>query len=254
MLIAIDVGNTHVVLGLYRDEELVSSWRLQSKAKRTVDEYALDILGLLASQHVSSSDIHQLIISCVVPSLTRVFTKLGTKYFSADVLVVGPGIKTGVVIACDDPRSVGPDRIVNAMAAKEMFGEPVIVVDFGTATTFDVITKSGTYEGGVIAPGLLISAEALFERAALLPSIELKKPKCLIGKNTTDSMLSGIIYGYVGLVDGILERLVNEIKDDVKIIATGGLAQMIADESKYIKEVLPNLTLSGLSMIAKLNR
>ncbi len=260
MLLAIDVGNTHVVLGLFEDEELRANWRLQSDTQRTVDEYALEILALLQFEKCTTDLIHQVVISCVVPSLSRVFNKLSEKYFSVHPLLIGANVRTaptgspGIIIRCDDPRMVGPDRIVNAVAAKELFGAPAIVVDFGTATTFDVVGKEGNYEGGAIAPGLLISADALFERAALLPSIELKKPPTVIGKNTIDSMLSGIIYGYVGLVDGILERMLESLGKETTVIATGGLSQMISAESRYIKEALPDLTLIGLKLIASYNR
>ncbi len=254
MLLAIDIGNTHVVLGLYQEKELLSSFRLQSDKNRTVDEFALEVLALISSRGVAATDIEQIIISCVVPALSRVFTKLSTKYFGIEAQVVGPGIKTGMVISVDDPRMVGADRIVNAVATKERWGTPAVVVDFGTATTFDVISANGVYDGGLIAPGLLISAQALFDRAALLFTIELKKPGKVIGKNTHDSMLSGIIYGYVGLVDGILERLMEELGQETKVVATGGLSRIISEESRFIQEVDPDLTLEGLRIIAELNR
>jgi len=263
MLLAVDVGNTHIVLGVFRDTELVANWRLQSKSEQTVDEYALQIVGLLENGGYPVTSINQIIISCVVPVLTRVFTKLSQKYFQIDPLVVGPGIKTGIVIACDDPRSVGADRIVNAVAMKEEFGTPGIVVDFGTATTFDVVSEEGAYEGGLIAPGVLISADALSQKAAMLPSIELSKPAQLIGKNTRDSMLAGIYYGYVALVEGIIGRLRSELKsmgelsnngssgDDPKVVATGGLARIFAEECRGIDTVVPDLTLRGLQIVAR---
>ncbi len=253
MLLAVDVGNTHVVLGIFEKGELAASFRLQSDTSRTVDEYAIDILALLQAAGFSPDSISQIVISCVVPTLTRVFNKLAIKYCNLKPLVVGPGVKTGMQIHCDDPRSVGADRIVNALAAKTLVGSPVVVVDFGTATTFDVVGAGGAYEGGLIAPGLIISSNALFEKAAKLPTIELKTPSALIGKNTADSMLSGIFYGYVGMVDGIITRLREELGDDLKLIATGGLAGMIAEESEYLTEVIPDLTLSGLKLVAELN-
>lgn len=253
MLLAIDIGNTHVVAGVYRRKELIANFRLESDEQRTVDEYAQLVLGILGHNKCTATDVGQVIISCVVPSLTRVFTKLSQKYFDIEPLIVGPGLKTGIVIACDDPRTVGPDRIVNAVAVRHEVSLPAVVIDFGTATTFDVVSKKGSYEGGLIAPGLVISAQALFERAALLPSIELRRPQCLVGKNTVDSMLSGIIFGYVGLVDGIIERLEKELGELPSIVATGGLAQMVAGESRYIKKVLPELTLTGLRLIAEMN-
>lgn len=253
MLLAIDVGNTHVVLGLYRGDELVSSWRLQSEASRTVDEFSLAVLSVLQNDSWAKEDIKNIVLSCVVPALSRVFVKLSRKYFGKEPLIVGPGLKTGMRISVDDPRTVGADRIVNAIAAKELYGAPVIVVDFGTATTFDVVGASGAYEGGVIAPGLVISAEALSSRAAQLPSIELSYPDRLIGKNTRDSMLSGIVYGYVGLVDGILKRIKAELGVATPVIATGGLAHLIVEGSDEMEEVSKELTLRGLRLIAEMN-
>ncbi|MCB0347015.1 MAG: type III pantothenate kinase [Bdellovibrionales bacterium] len=253
MLLAVDVGNTHVVLGLFVKGELAASFRLQSDVSRTVDEYAIDILTLLQAAGFKPEQISQIVISCVVPALTRVFSKLAVKYCSLQPLIVGPGVKTGMQIHCDDPRSVGADRIVNALAAKTLYGAPVVIVDFGTATTFDVVGPQGAYEGGLISPGLIISSNALFEKAAKLSSIELKTPNVLIGKNTADSMLSGIVFGYVGLVDGILDRLRQELGSDLKIVATGGLASMIAEESEYITEVIPDLTLTGLKLVGDMN-
>lgn len=250
MLLAIDVGNTNIVLGLYAGKELRASWRLQTDDKRTVDEYAIEVLALLQSSSASASSVKRMIISCVVPPLLRVFSKLAQKYFSVEPLVVGPGIKTGMLIHVDDPRSVGADRIVNAVAARELFGAPVIVVDFGTATTFDIVSAAGAYEGGIIAPGLLISAEALFERAAMLPTIQLRNPKRLIGKNTQDSMLSGIMFGYASMVDGLIERVTDELKAKPKIVATGGFARLVSEQSRFIDEVVSDLTLQGLRILA----
>jgi len=254
MLLAIDIGNTHVVFGLYEGRELRARFRLQTNRGCTTDEYAIQILSLLRSSRVGPESVSQIILCCVVPVLTRVFTKLAAKYFDCDALVVGPGIKTGIQVSVDDPRSVGADRIVNAVAAKARFGAPVIVLDFGTATTFDVIGKSGDYEGGIISPGLLISAEALFNQAAQLPSIELKSPETLIGKNTHDSMLSGIVHGYTCLVDGLIERVHREEYPGAPVVATGGLSQLVAEHSTVVSEVVPNLTLEGLSLVAELNR
>ena len=253
MLIAIDVGNTHTIIGLYEKTELRASWRLQSLTERTVDEYALEILTLLKNAGYEVENIKQVIMSCVVPALARVFSKFCRKYFSLTPLIVGPGTKTGMRIIYDDPRSVGADRIVNAVAAKELRGAPVVVVDFGTATTFDVVNAAGDYEGGVIAPGVLISAQALFERAAMLPNIELTRPSAIVGKNTRDSMLSGIVFGYASLVDGLLERIENDLDRKIPVLATGGLARVIAEESTRIDEVVGDLTLRGLQLIAEKN-
>ena len=253
MLLAIDIGNTNVVLGIYRDEELLHSFRLNSDTKRTVDEFGLQVISLLDHQGIGRESIEQIAMSCVVPALSRVFVKLARKYFQKEALVVGPGVKTGIAVNMDDPRSVGSDRVVNALAARQRFGAPCIVVDFGTATTFDVVGRSGAYEGGVIAPGLLISAEALFERAALLTRIEIVPPKATVGKNTKDAMLSGIFFGYVALVDGLIARLKEEIGGEAFVVATGGLAQSVAEESRCIQEVVPELTLEGLKLIAAYN-
>ncbi len=253
MLLAIDIGNTHVVLGVYKGEELIGSWRLESVQKRSVDEYAMSILQMLSHQGVSHAEVKTVIISCVVPTLLRVFTKFSRKYFSFDPLIVGPGLKTGMEIEVDDPRTVGADRVVNAVAGRTLYGAPCIVVDFGTATTFDVVSSAGVYEGGVISPGIIIAAEALYQKAALLPSVELNKPTKVIGKNTRDSMLSGMFYGYVSLVDGILERVIAELDGVPTVIATGGVARGIAPESKHIQHVESELTLRGLQLIAAQN-
>lgn len=253
MLLAIDIGNTHVVLGVYRGEKLVGSWRLQSDQLRSVDEYAMSMLQMLEHSGVKPKDISTVILGCVVPTLLRVFTKLSRKYFGQEPLVVGPGLKTGMEIECDDPRTVGADRVVNAVAGKALYGAPCVIVDFGTATTFDVVNSSGVYEGGVISPGILIAAEALHTKAALLPSVELTRPSKVIGKNTRDSMLSGMFFGYVSLVDGILERIISELGSKPSVIATGGLARGIAPESQHIEHVESELTLRGLQLVASLN-
>lgn len=253
MLMAVDIGNTHVVIGLYEGEQLLHSWRLRSDRDRTVDEYALEVLALLESAKCRPEMIARIILCCVVPALTRVFVKLGQKYFNHEPFVVGPDTHTGISILYDDPRAVGADRIVNAVAGKKIFGAPVIIVDLGTATTFDVVDENGAYQGGIIAPGVLISAEALFSRAALLPSIEVIRPNQLIGKNTRDSMLSGIVYGYSALVEGLLERLKAEMTAKPRIIATGGLARIIFEETQSIDEIVPDLTLRGLQLLSEMN-
>lgn len=254
MLLAFDVGNTHAVFGLFRDRQLVNSWRVESDRQRTVDEYALQLLSLLSNAGVDRKSVTSIIISCVVPQLTRVFTKLSSKYFEIAPAVVGPDIKLGIDLDVDDPKGVGADRIVNAIAARELYGAPSIVIDLGTATTFDLVGEDGRYKGGAIAPGLLISAQALFDRAAMLPDIELKRPDAVIGRNTRDSMLSGIVYGYVGLVDGMVERLSRELTKQPAVVATGGLSRVISDQSTRIQKLVPELTLEGLRIIAELNR
>lgn len=251
MLLAIDVGNTHVVVGLFDGDELVASWRLQSNSQRTADEYALELLGLLQSARVNPERIAKVAISCVVPALTRVFLKISQKYFLSEPLVVGPGTKTGLRLAVDDPRTVGADRIVNAVAAVELVGTPVIIVDFGTATTFDVVGPGAVYQGGVIAPGVVLSATALSERAAQLPSIEISRATQVIGKNTRDSMLSGIYFGYLGLVEGLLERLLNDLDESPRILATGGLGRLFSEDIEQIEAYIPDLTLRGLRDLAR---
>lgn len=253
MLLAIDIGNTHTVIGLFDNEMLIASWRLQSDQYRTIDEYALQLLTLLKLADTSSQNLQQVIIASVVPPLGQSFGKLSRKFFQLEPIFVGPDINLGVEIRCDDPRLVGADRIVNALAAKILYKVPAVVVDLGTATTLDVIAQDGGYEGGIIAPGLLISAQALFEKGAMLMSTELQRPERLIGKNTRDSMLSGIIYGYVSLVDGLLERLKQELGANICVIATGGFAKLIAELSLQIEHVDPDLTLKGLQIVARQN-
>lgn len=253
MLLAVDVGNTNTVFGLFRGETLEHSFRLQSDIHGTVDEYALQILTLLGHFGVAPTAIRQVIVGSVVPALSRVFSKLSQKYFAQDAHLVSTESMPWFEIRCDHPKAVGVDRLVGALAAREMFGAPVVVVDLGTATTFDVVGADGAYEGGMIAPGILLSSQALFEKAAMLQSIELREPQVLIGKNTRDALLSGIIYGYVSLVDGMIERLRESIGPQLKAVATGGLAHMIALESKYVRETQPDLTLSGLRLIAARN-
>ena len=254
MLLVFDVGNTHTVFGLFNGRQLVSSWRVESDRQRTVDEYALQLLSLLSNAGVDRKSIDSIVISCVVPALTRVFSKLSQKYFELSPSVVGPDIKLGIDLDVDDPKGVGADRIVNALAARELFGAPSIVVDLGTATTFDVVGEDGRYKGGAISPGLVISAQALFDRAAMLPDIELKTPEMVIGRNTRDSMLSGIVYGYVALVDGMVDRLSRELTKQPAVVATGGLSRVISDQSVRIQKLVPELTLEGLRIIADLNR
>lgn len=251
MLLAIDVGNTHTVLGVYQGERLGWNWRLESDRRRTVDEFALQIMALFEHEKLEITAIDTVVLSCVVPPLSRVFTKLSQKYFGLDAVVTGHDRICGMKVLVDEPSRVGSDRLVNAFAARELYGAPVIVVDFGTATTFDIVSTSGAYEGGVIAPGLLISAEALFEKAAMLPNIQLLRPGRVLGKNTHDAMRSGIFFGYVALVDGLVERLFDELNMRPRVIATGGFSWAIAEESRYIEEVAPNLTLDGLRIIGE---
>ena len=250
-LLVVDVGNTNVVLGIYRDDDLIGSWRLATARERTADEY-----GILTRQLIgeSASSLDGAIVSSVVPPLNSAFAGMIQHHFGIEALFVEPGVKTGIAIHVDNPQEVGADRIVNCVAAFERYGGPAIIVDFGTATTFDVVTANAEYVGGVIAPGLNISAEALFARASRLPRVDIKRPPTVIGTNTVVNMQSGLYFGYLGLVDGILDRMKSELPPLKKILATGGLAKLLAPDSQYIDEVRDDLTLEGLKIIYDRNR
>ncbi|NTW16907.1 MAG: type III pantothenate kinase [Syntrophaceae bacterium] len=249
MLLVIDVGNTNTVLGLYDRDELVHDWRIRTVADHTVDEYGMLIYNLYKNAKGRPRVIKDIIISCVVPTMLNILEPLCEKYFNVKPLIVGPGIKTGMPILYDNPREVGADRIVNAVAAYEKYGGDIIVVDFGTATTFDYISKKGEYMGGCISPGIMIASDALFNKTAKLPRVELSRPKSVIGKDTVSSMQAGILFGYASLVDGLVNRIKAEVKSDSKVIATGGLATVIAPETKSINVVDEMLTLEGLRIL-----
>lgn len=258
MILVIDVGNTNIVLGVYRDKELLVQWRVSTDRQKTVDEYGMLLHSLFTCttcNNVDRNDIKGIIISSVVPPLMPTLETVCRHYFQLEPLIVGPGIKTGLKIRYENPREVGADRIVNAVAVNEIYGGPAIIVDFGTATTFCALAKNGDYLGGAITPGIGISTEALFQRAAKLPRIELIKPEHIIGKNTVVSMQAGIIYGYVGQVDGIVERMKKEMKEPhALVIATGGLAELLKEDSLTIDKINPFLTLEGLRIIYEKNR
>ncbi|KAF0123400.1 MAG: type III pantothenate kinase [bacterium] len=254
MLLVIDVGNTHTVMGVFDGDKLVQDWRIRTEEDHTVDEYGILITNLYFSSKIALKDIKDIAISCVVPPLLVTLEELCKKYFKIKPLVIEPGIKTGMPIYYDNPKEVGADRIVNAVAAYEKYKQSLIVVDFGTATTFDYISANGEYHGGVIAPGITISCEALFKRASKLPHVELIKPMSVIGKDTISSMQSGIIFGYASLVDGIVKRIRKEVKSNSKAIATGGLAFLIAPISETISDVDEYLTLKGLRILHERNR
>ena len=254
MLLVIDIGNTNIVFGVYDDSKLLNHWRLSTVIQKTVDEYAILLNSLLYIEKIKLNEIDAAIISCVVPPLLIPFDILCRKYVGIRPILVEPGIKTGMPILYENPQEVGADRIVNAVSAYEKHKKALIVVDFGTATTFDYITPKGEYAGGAIAPGIMISLEALFERASKLPRVELVKPKTITGKNTVHAMQAGIVYGYVGLVDGIVRRMKEEVKTDPYVIATGGLSGLMYRESSSIDEVDEFITLSGLKILYEKNK
>jgi type III pantothenate kinase len=254
MLLAFDVANTNIKIGMFQEDKLKATWRIASGIHRMPDEYAVILLELLRHRGIDTDDIKKGAISCVVPPLLTVFHELMETYFNIQPLVVGPGVKTGVRIRTDNPREVGADLIANAAAALHLYKPPVIVVAMGTATAFATVSRDGDYLGGAIAPGLGISAEALYTRTAALPRVELVRPKNAIGPNTIAAMQSGIIFGYAGLIDGIVKRIQEELGEKALVVATGGYAGIIANESKVIDTINPDLTLIGIKIIHDMNR
>jgi type III pantothenate kinase len=257
MLLAIDVGNTNIVLGVFDGESLVQSWRLQTLRERTSDELGLLVDGLFAHSRLERVQVHGVILGSVVPPLTGTIRTMVERYFGITAVVIEPGVDTGMPILYDNPSEVGADRIVNGVGAWERFGKaggrPMIVVDFGTATTFDAISARGEYLGGAICPGVQISADALFQRAARLPRIDVRKPSRIVGRTTVGAMESGLFWGYVGMVEGLVKRMDEELGGNAICVATGGLADVIAPETTLIQHVDPDLTLHGLRLVWERN-
>jgi len=254
MLLAIDIGNTDTTLGVFEDGELRATWHLETNIHRMADEYAALLLNLLHHQGLDTSDIKKAALCSVVPPLITTYEDLFRRYFGISPLVVGTGVKTGVRIRMDNTREVGADRIVDAAAAHHLYGGPVIIVDLGTATTFDTVSKEGDYLGGAIAPGINTAAETLFTQAAMLPRVDLVHPKHVIGTNTINAMQSGIVLGYVGLIEGMVARIQKELGEKAKVVATGGWAELAARETAVFDVINPNLTLIGLRLIYLMNQ
>lgn len=258
VLLVIDIGNTNVSVGIYdyaKDEgKLSQHWRLTTHREQTSDELSITLRALFGQEGRSVDEVTDVILSSVVPPLAPIWERVSTKLFDTSPIVIGPGVRTGMPVRYENPREVGADRIVNAVAAFEMFGGPIIAVDFGTATTFDCVSEQGEYLGGVITPGIHISMEALFERASKLHRVEIAKPRSVIGKTTTGALQSGLLYGYAGMVDAMVERIRSELGAQARVIATGGLARRIAGESAAIERVEPFLTLEGLRILFEKNR
>ena len=259
MLLAFDVGNTNIVLGVFKDGNLIQNWRLETDSKKSADEYGMVINQLFAYEGLSTGDVEDVIISTVVPPILYTLQHMSTKYFNRRPIIIGPGIKTGLIVKYDNPKQVGADRIVNAVAALAKYGGPLIIVDFGTATTFDAVTGNAEYLGGAIAPGLKISSEALFEKTAKLPRVDLEDPGETIGRSTIESMQAGLVYGHMGMVEYIVRKMRKELSpedqgESVRVIATGGLATLISSGVPCIDHVDKMLTLEGLYLIYQRNK
>ncbi len=253
MLLVIDVGNTNIVLGVFDDKNLVGHWRMTTKTPRTSDEYGLFICNLLQNKQINTKNIKHVIIASVVPNLMYSLTSGIIKYFSIEPVIVGPGVKTGINIRTDNPKEVGADRIVDIVSAYYTYGGPAIIIDFGTATTYDVVTKDGVFFAAITSPGIKISANALWQKSAKLPEIEIKKPQSILATNTITSMQAGLVYGYIGQVEYIVRKIKEEMKKELKVIATGGLGKVIYKETNVIDIFDPLLTLNGLRIIHEKN-
>lgn len=258
MILLIDAGNTNIVLGIHKNEDYIASWRISTDAKKTSDEYAIQVMQLFHQSDLNPNEVDGIIISSVVPNIMHSIENMIRKCFKKDPIIVGPGIKTGMNIKYDNPKEVGADRIVNSVAAYEIYKRSLIIIDFGTATTYCAITENGDYLGGNICPGIKISSEALFERAAKLPRVELEKPKSLICRNTVTSMQAGIIYGYIGQVEYIVRKMKEEMislgEKEPLVIATGGLSKLVYDGTEVIDKIEPRLTLEGLKILYDKNK
>lgn len=258
LILVLDVGNTNIVIGIYDKKDLITEWRLSTDMFRTADEYGIQFLNLFSLSKIEINMVEGVIISSVVPNIMYSLEHMIRKYFKIGPIVVGPGVKTGINIKYDNPREVGADRIVNAVAAHEIYKKPLIIIDFGTATTFCAVRENGDYLGGAICPGIKISSDALFQKAAKLPRVELLRPSEVICRNTVTSMQAGIVYGYIGQVDYIVHKMKIEMlelgEQDILVVATGGLAKLISEESKNVDIVNPFLTLEGLRIIYEKNK
>lgn len=254
MLLVIDVGNSNNVIGLFSNEELLSHWRIRTEWNRTADEYWVLFKEFIQSNNVETENIDGIIIACVVPPLVPVLQDMARKYFSCEPVVVGPGIKTGISILYNNPAEVGADRIVNSVAAYEKYGGPLIIVDFGTATTFDVVSQKGEYLGGVIFPGIQISLEALFQHTAKLPRIDMLVPEKVIGKSTVESIRSGAVHGFAGMIENLVKQIKKELGQEAQVVATGGIVEWISTKTTVIDTLDPFLTLDGLRIIYDKNK
>lgn len=254
MLLAFDIGNTNITIGIFDGEDVRATWRIATDVERLADEYAVMVLGLLGTERIDPTSVTEAVMASVVPDLGPIFEQLCKRYFSVEPLVIGTGTRTGVRILYDNPREVGADRIVDVVAAMHLYGPPpLIIVDFGTATVFDAVSGEGDYLGGAIAPGIGIASEALFERAAKLYRVELERPKAAIGKNTVGAIQSGTLYGYVGLLEGMVARFQRELGGKARVIATGGWAERVAKETHVFDAVDQDLTLIGLRLLHEMN-